>query len=129
MEFAESVTIDDVVYTDIVPRKYRLNPETDDLLYADYLQNGMRVLFGQTEFLYNEAFPQLYNFGLPKVNRWCKVTEIRQEDDVVYFIGVYDDGNKIIRHAHKTVAWLVKKDSLRQVAASSPFKLNFNSLK
>lgn len=108
-DFTRPMEIDGVIYTDIVPRNYKLNPATDDLVYGDDLVNGMRVLIGRTTGRYDEGQPELHNAGLPINNRWCVVSRVRVTDDTVFFIGVYEDGHKERRSSALVDIWLVKK--------------------
>lgn len=109
----QTITIDGINYDDIVPKAYRFNPMTEDLLYGDELMDGMVVLAGPASERYNEQMPEMYNAGLPVSNRWCEVSKARQEDDrKIYFVGLYADGQKVVRNTDLTAGWYVKKDSI-----------------
>lgn len=113
----ETITIDGVEYYDIVSQKYRLDPETDDLIYGDALENGMVVLSEDGRYS-EKAVAGGYTTNLPVVNRWCEVTQVRGEEDGVYFIALYADGHKTVRGTSETSGWLVKKASIpkREIA-------------
>lgn len=111
--FVDYIEIDGVAYENqIVPRNYKLNPVEDELLYTDDLVDGMRVLIAEPKSRYSEDQRELYNAGLPVANRWCTVSKLRVEAESVFFIGVYDDGNKERRAAIPVTTWLVKKNSI-----------------
>lgn len=113
MDFVPFIEIDGVAYENqIVPRNYRLNPVEDDLIYADEMVDGMRVLLGESVGRFDESQPEFHNVGLLVVNRWCVVSKLRVENNHVYFVGVYDDGDKNLRGSDLVSAWLVKKNSI-----------------
>lgn len=98
-------------YTDIVPKNYKMDPETEDLIYADDLENGMRVLVAEGR-LREDVAHDVNNSLILVRNRWCTVKRFRAEETGMYFIGVHDDGDMCIRQAAPTQGWLVKKDSI-----------------
>lgn len=95
---------------DIVPENQPMDPETEDLLYADALVDGMMVLIEPT-YRYDDKHN---TFDCLRIyNRWCEVTQLRfEEDNRVYFIGLYADGDKVIRSTAHIHGWIVKKDSM-----------------
>lgn len=114
-----------------VPLDYRMNPETEDLLYADELQEGMMVLVSDSAeredpFRAINA-PDMVVHTLPalrKRNRWCRVTKFRKLETVegsgyysIRFIGVYEDGERIVRSSSPAKGWLVKLDSIKESAS------------
>lgn len=99
-----------------VPKFYRMNPKTDDLLpNGRHLANGMRVLIEDSKKRINmeaeltewETERALHN------NRWCTVGALEVANGTVQFIGVYDDGTKMMRSFDLHHGWLVKIDSIR----------------
>lgn len=114
MEFIESLEIDGVVYENsIVPRNYKMNPETEDLIYGDDLVEGMRVLIDGSEQRGDETNTEFHNASLPVRNRWCTVTRVRKaREGLVFFIGLYEGGHKECRETGAYAGWLVKKSSI-----------------
>lgn len=93
----------------IVPQDYRFDPETEDLLAGDELQDGMLVLVEQG---YRADESQEYSNGrLLEKNRWYVVSKVRSDDDNITFIGA--DGQKALYFSsHIGTAWVVKKNSI-----------------
>lgn len=104
-----TVTIDGVVHSDIVPRGYRIDTETEELLYADELEDGMRVLVETGRG--DETQSEYVASTIIAKNRWCRVTKFRAAESVA-FVALYDDGHKMVRTAHNIEGWIVKKDSI-----------------
>lgn len=128
-------TFADVNYDEIVSRDYRMNPNIEDVIYADELEDGMVVLPVST-YRQNENSPMLQqnSEALLRQNRWCVITKLRKELEVievpkqdlvtemidgteevvaikkVTFIGVYNDGDKQIQSSMPEQGWLVRTD-------------------
>jgi hypothetical protein len=95
---------------------YLIDPETEDLIWGDELQEGMVVLL-------EDAFLGRGRLGKDKADlervRWCLVTKLRFEDAhggsgrLSKFIGVYGDGSKASRVYNTSFAWYVKRDSMK----------------
>lgn len=128
-------TFADVNYDEIVSRDYRMNPNIEDVIYADELEDGMVVLPVST-YRQNENSPMLQqnSEALLRQNRWCVITKLRKELEVievpkqdlvtemidgteevvaikkVTFIGVYNDGDKQIQSSPPEQGWLVRTD-------------------
>lgn len=102
--------INGVSYDDIVSQNYQMDPETEDVIYGDDLENGMIVL--SEDGRASSDLDMAYNRRLHITNRWCEVTEVRAEADGVYFIALYADGQKKVRSSTETSGWLVKKSSI-----------------
>lgn len=107
-----TLTIEGKEYTDIVPHDYKMDPETETLLYADELENGMMVLVEDgrsvdTTRAYNNSNQMLNR------SRWATVHRLRAEESGMYFIAVYSDGDMCIRQSKATSGWFVKKDSIK----------------
>lgn len=109
-----TLTINETVYDDIVPRTYRLDPETEELFYGEDLEEGLVVLLEYWQDRADEKMTASPNNAgnLLVQNRWCRVTDLRRQGDNSYFIGVYKDGHKTIRSSSNTTGWYVKKDSI-----------------
>lgn len=108
--------IDGVTYDDIVSKSYRLNPETDDLIFGDKLKNGMVVLI-DSDYRGGENMTDSYDLQKLLVeNRWCEVSQLRTEENkIIYFIGLYVDGQKVIRSSESFYGWIVKKNTMDPV--------------
>lgn len=118
------VEIGGIAYANIIPRYYQMDPETDDLLYADELEDGMMVLIGEPEGRADETNPEFFGMSLLNFNRWCKVSKLRLNHDIVTFIGVYPDGSKTRRVSDATMTWLVKKATIPTPPASEALLLS-----
>mgnify|MGYP001569179396 CR=1 FL=1 len=127
-----TLTINETVYDDIVPRTYRLDPETEELFYGEDLEEGMMVLLEDWQDRTDEELTgSLTNVGNLLVrNRWCRVTDLRRQGNISYFIGVYKDGHKTIRSSSNTKGWYVKKDSIpkNDPPEEKPLVVKFPSL-
>lgn len=100
------ITLNGIRYTDLVPRDYRFNPKTEELIYGDELADGMMVL---TDSLWQGAVDDIAAKTVIETNRWCMVTKIRMEDSAIFFVGVYNDGHMAIRQSSVTDGWYVKR--------------------
>lgn len=99
-----------------VPKFYRMNPETDELLpNGRHLANGMRVLIENSSrrIDVSQDLADWEEERALKNNRWCTVEALEVIDAETSFIGVYDDGSKLMRLHPTFTAWLVKTDSIR----------------
>lgn len=103
-----------------VPKYFRMNPETDDLLMDSYgLHEGMRILTGNVNARVDLSHVTKYEVSLEsalKHNRWFVIEKIKTEphNDLVMLIGRYDDGEKM-RHIFSLsqTEWYVKKDTVK----------------
>lgn len=102
-DYYVSVTHDGLEYALVHPGR-KMQPEYEELLYADDLKNGMYVL--GVDLMPLDAEKAIYR------NRWGTVNRIRIEESGVYFILRYDDGDMVIRQASHTSGWWVMKDSI-----------------
>lgn len=99
-----------------VPKFYRMNPETDDLLpNGRHLANGMRVLVDSSKLRINmdEDLSDWQEDRALEMNRWCTIGALEVHEGGVRFIGVYDDGSKRMRNYGIDQSWLIKIDSIR----------------
>lgn len=107
---------------EFVPKYYMMNAETDELLpNASYLANGMKVLIENPDVRASEKDMQR-DWGMQRAlenNRWCTVThlEFMDQKNMIRFIGVYEDGSKIVRVFGSDRSWLVKIDSVSESMA------------
>jgi hypothetical protein len=123
----------EIDFSQFVPKMYEMNPETEDVLGSSLdLKEGMVVLVESPNVRLDVAHhqKQFERLGslvslddgilseLRKVNRWCKVTKIRNygKNQSISFVGVYEDGVKRQRFADPQSAWIVKLDSLPEVS-------------
>lgn len=107
-----TVTIDGVVYDNIVPKNYRMDVRVEDLLYADDLRNDMVVLIGDVGERQDETNVDDPSPLLIYRNRWASVKRLRHEPSGIYFILQYSDGDMIIRQTVPTSGWIVKRSSI-----------------
>lgn len=111
--------LDDSDTPKYVDKFYEMDPETEDLIRGDELRNDMVVVIedgmlrADTEHLRSRYDSERARAN----NRWCTVSSIRRRytgDDnaIVSFIGVYEDGVKKERSFSESYCWIVKKDSM-----------------
>lgn len=106
-----TIEIDGIEYNDIVPQKYRFNPEIEDMIYGDDLKNGMVVLT-EPAHRWDENSQHGKVMNILENNRWCVVSKVRIEKSGVYFIGVYADEQRAVRFSSPARGWLVMKNSI-----------------
>lgn len=116
-------------YDEIAGMDQPMDPETEDLLFADELQNGMMVLV-ESVHRHNDIDPRdKSGCQLRKANRWCEVTKLRigtemgsngiLRNKTVSFIGRYSDGDLQVRTYGAETGFVVKKDSIPAVEVRS----------
>lgn len=90
------------------------NSEEHVMMYADQLKNGMVVLIVDVvrnqHYMVNPSPRDVEDWN--RVDRWCEVSRVREDDDIVRFMGVYAEGPVIIRESQKFGGWWVMKDSI-----------------
>lgn len=101
---------------------YTMDPETEDLIRGDALQNGMVVMIEGNVVREDPESGRDSKYARARLmenNRWCEVTDLRfrgydspDSSRLTTFIGVYADGTKASRSFSTSYAWFVKKDSL-----------------
>lgn len=96
------------IYRTVIGKNQAMNPETDDLLYGDELDDEMLVLTAP-EFRGDQDSK---TDKLLRDNRWCRITKLREETGGIFFIGVYEDGQKYLRHSLPLQPWVVKKHTI-----------------
>lgn len=102
----------------ITGRFYTMNPATEDVIRGSKLEEGMVVLIedsilkGDPERAFKNDPSGFGTKRVLEVNRWCKVTDLEVENDIVSFIGLYHDGTKQERRYNQSYCWIVKRDSL-----------------
>lgn len=107
------------------PITREMDPDTEDLIWGDRLQQGYVVLISNDNIVRQDPKDHelhLLNDDLecnpwqcPRVNetsQWCMITDLRRSHDLIHFIGVYADGVKRARTYNKSFAWIVKKESM-----------------
>lgn len=113
MKFANGIEIP----TGYVGLDYLMDPKTEDLIRGSGLENGMVVLsegMREDPTRHEEGYRGHYKPGpydrasLETTSQWCRVTELRVDNEVVSFVGVYPDGTKRSRKYHQHWFWLVK---------------------
>jgi hypothetical protein len=107
----------DKFWTQFVPKSYRMDPETEDVLYGEKLRDGMIVLYADDNR--RESIPHIQKYGTDDglanallYNRWVTVSDLGKFDENLTFIGVYSDGTKKQHTFHPKKAWYVKLDSI-----------------
>ena len=93
-----------------VGKQYMSDPETDDLIRGEELQDGMVVLVADGLFRGS-------TMGRYEDNRWCRVSKLkfspqREYGRITSFVGVYADGSLFPRSYSESYFWYVKKDSV-----------------
>jgi len=104
----------------LVPKYYRMDPDTEDLLAnGNKLKEGMVVLVEDP--MHREEvniFMDEARFARAlKWNRWCTITELTYamaSSPLVRFVAVYDDGTKSKMSLSSQYAWYVKLESIPQ---------------
>jgi hypothetical protein len=98
-----------------VPKYYRMDPETEDVIFAAGLAAGMVVLEENPEDrsrLENDQH-DWERERLLKNNRWCTVSGVQSnEGGSIFFLATYEDGTKSRRVTQHSRAWYVKIDSI-----------------
>jgi hypothetical protein len=90
-------------------RNYIANSRIEEILYGRELQNGDRVLI-EAKFFRGDP-DSSSNYLVEKAlesNRWCVVTRLEQNNGLTKFVGLYDNGDLIVRDYADTIAWIVK---------------------
>ena len=104
--------------SDMVGKYFTMNPETDVLLLTGYrLRPGMEVLIEDHKIRadVNEYKNEEVMNHLLQYNRWCVIEIVRTtKDELVNFIGRYEDGTKRSFMVGVSHSWFVKKDSLNK---------------
>lgn len=99
---------------EFAPIEYVAHSNTDTILYGDELENGMRVLIEDTLFRGDPANAGSVTNSQERVNEtaaWCTVTKFKF-GGVIRFVGLYDDGTMRVRQYARSIAWIVKLDSI-----------------
>lgn len=104
-----------------VGRSEPANLFTEMVLYGDQIKDGMIVLIA--DFMFRESeirvatieSAQEREYSVPRYdehNRWCRVTNLREHNDQIHFVGVYGDGTMRTRSYNRCHMWVVKKSSI-----------------
>ena len=94
-----------------VDRFYEMNPESEDLLAGDELENGLIVLIEDSMVREDASRAEFDAYAMKRLrenNQWCRVTSLRRHGDLVSFVGVYEDGVKRPRTFNQSYYWIVK---------------------
>lgn len=99
---------------EFVTQTQEMDPQTEDVIRGSELRHGMVVVIEGT--LMREATPDENSHALrvsrfTAQNRWCRVTDLLVQNDIVSFVGVYSDGVKIPRTYANSWFWVVKNAS------------------
>lgn len=113
-----NIQISQEIKDQLVPKYFRMNPETDDLIpNHNGLREGMKVLVGSNDFrndIERIDTPASLDTAL-RYNRWFTIVKLSAgvsfTDQTVWFIGEYDDGEKQKFVFNKDQHWYVKKDT------------------
>lgn len=98
-----------------VDKYYIMNPVEDELLFdSRELREGMLVLAANFEDREGTAvgivpMSQERYAKCMQWNRWMVVSHLFQENDLVHFIGNYNDGTKMKFSVNPRKPWLLKK--------------------
>lgn len=104
------ITIDNFTYDDIVAKHRLTEPTTEDVIYGDELENGMRVLV-ESACRYDDRVLVVNEIAV--TNRWCVVTKLRKkEGEKITFVGLYDNDERHVRTSAASDGWVVKLDSI-----------------
>lgn len=94
---------------------YVANMATDTILYGDQLREGMRVLIEDSffkELLDADSDSPYIEARRNACNQWCEVSALRNEGDIVTFVGLYDDDTMRVRRYATSYAWIVKDNTI-----------------
>lgn len=100
---------------DVVGENDPIDPDTQVLLYADELAEGMWVLNPPEKRMSLHEELMRLPAGKAKAmvcNRWCRVTKLRKSDLEVCFVGIYDDEDQRLRRSSPNEGWHVLKTSI-----------------
>lgn len=101
-----------------VPLDYNPDGAIETLVRGSSIENGMIVLSEDmredperhVEGYNGDYKPSVYDrLRLNKMSRWCRVTELTVQNDIVSFVGIYADGSMYSRSYHQRWYWLVKR--------------------
>ena len=102
--------------SEIVPKYYRMNPKTDDMVMGGKdLADGMVVLVEDPNLRYDPKLPDMDDWEIDRLNmrnRWCRVHNVHVVGNAVHFVGAYADGTKRKSQVTLTYSWLFKIDSI-----------------
>lgn len=99
------------MYESYIPKYYVMDPNTEDVLMGDQIEEGMVVVIEDPEARtdVSRELTAYAEHNANKNNRFCTVTKISCVDGInIRFIGVYSGGVKIARHTSSEVSWIVK---------------------
>jgi hypothetical protein len=99
------------------PKFYTMDPQTEILIPdGEFLRDGMKVLVESSTPRVDVSKP-MRDWEMERAlenNQWCTVSYVKVDhyNNVVHFVGTYEDGTQKKRSYAISYAWLVKKDSV-----------------
>lgn len=102
--------------TEFVEKYYRMDPETEELIFGDQLEINMVVLRNahedRVELKHQNAWRDWERYKAFVENRWGLITDIRTEGTEIRFIAMYADGFKAGRSTVAGEVWIVRKETI-----------------
>lgn len=95
-----------------VGRQYLSDPDVDELIRGDEVQDGMVVLVADSIMRGSSLSTRSL-----ETDRWCRVSKIRMTrrhnaEPLLSFVGTYADGSQFPRTYSSSYFWYVKKASV-----------------
>lgn len=90
-------------------RNYIANARIEEIVFGHELANGDRVLIEDKLFRGDpDSSLNYYKDKAMITNRWCQVTRLQQKNGFIKFVGLYDNGDMVVREYADTIAWIAK---------------------
>lgn len=101
----------------VTPRVFKMDPARDDVIFGKDLENDMVVLLEDSTFKsdpeeLDPEHPRHSEYNSEKIaqnSRWCRVSTLHRDGELIRFIGTYSDGIKASRVYNRSFTWFVKK--------------------
>lgn len=98
---------------EICGKNFRMDPIVDDVIRGSELEENMVVLVESRDLRVRTSdegsiVAQAIRPQVLDVDRWCVVTKLAKNKNVVSFVAVYCDGHKAYRTYSPETAWYVK---------------------
>jgi len=117
--------------------QFLMNPETDDLIFASELREGMIVFAEDPMGRYYidltkdnpiENLDEVYQRQALQKNRWMRVSNLWEDrpDRTFRFVGIFSDGTKATIYAPHYSGWYVKKASIPGPIFSTNVEIQYN---
>jgi hypothetical protein len=103
--------------TGLVGKYQEMDPETETFIRSSALLKDEMIVLVETEYRkdLNDIEFEADLFIARRRNRWVKVTNFdRRQPEIVRFVGVYEDGTMANLQYHRSIGWIVKKDSVNK---------------